>query len=107
MVAAEAMAVATPVVAFDIPCLRDIVTATTGVLVRPFDIDELARAIASLAEDPPRRAHLGSAGAARVASMGWSALAERQSEVYRGVLGGRPLAAGVAITKRSPVSGDL
>ena len=88
MVAAEALAVATPVVAFDIPCLRAIVTSTTGVLVPPFDIDGLGRAIVSLCKDPERRARLGHTGAATVASMRWAALAERQSQVYRHVLDG-------------------
>ncbi|MEP6797751.1 MAG: glycosyltransferase [Lapillicoccus sp.] len=86
MVAAEALAVGTPVIAFDIPCLRSIVTPTAGVLVAEMDADDLGDAIAALSRDPERRARLGAAGPATVAWMRWADLAQHQSEVYRQVI---------------------
>jgi glycosyltransferase involved in cell wall biosynthesis len=86
MVAAEALAVATPVVAFDIPCLRAIVTSATGALVPCFDVAGLAEALVALCRDPSRRARLGATGAASVAWMRWGPLARQQAEVYRRAL---------------------
>ncbi len=86
MVAAEALAVGTPVVAFDIPCLRALVTDQVGVVVPAFDVGLLADAIAALALDPDRRARLGSAGPATVAELRWDRLARRQGVVYRRAL---------------------
>ncbi len=86
MVAAEALAVGTPVVAFDIPCLRALVTDQVGVVVPAFDVGQLADAIAALALDPGRRERLGSAGPATVADLRWDRLARRQGLVYRQAL---------------------
>jgi glycosyltransferase involved in cell wall biosynthesis/O-antigen/teichoic acid export membrane protein len=86
MVAAEALAVGTPVVAFDIPCLRAIVTPSTGVLVPSIDAAALGRALAALSREPQRRAQLGAAGPATVSWMRWDTLAAAQSKFYRQVL---------------------
>ena len=83
MVAAESLAQATPVVAFDIPCLRALVTTDVGICAPAFDEAALAAAIAELATDPVRRAALGAAGPATVAGLHWADLAEQQSSVYR------------------------
>lgn len=90
MVAAEALAVGSPVVAFDIPCLRAIVTATTGVLVPQIDATGLGQALASLCRDPQRRAQLGAAGPATVSWMRWGSLAAAQSKMYQRVLQREP-----------------
>ena len=62
----EAMACGLPVVSYDCPggireILRD---GRDGVLVSPGDIGQLGKAMASLIEDPVRRARLGEAGLA-------------------------------------------
>ena len=72
--------------AFDIPCLRAIVTPTTGVLVPDIDAGALGEALVALCRDPRRRAELGAAGPATVAWMRWGALAARAG----GRLSGRP-----------------
>lgn len=86
MVAAESLAVGTPVVAFDIPCLRALVQPHVGMPVRAFDIEEFAGAILALAEDPYRAARLGTAGPESVRHLDWDAVAAAQLEVYRSVL---------------------
>ncbi len=86
MVAAEALAVATPVIAFDIPCLHSIVTPAAGVLVGRMDPTELGDAIAAMSRDPQRRDRLGAAGPAAVSRLRWDELAQQQSQLYRRVI---------------------
>jgi glycosyltransferase involved in cell wall biosynthesis/O-antigen/teichoic acid export membrane protein len=81
MVAAEALAVQTPVVAFDIPCLRALVDDGVGYTVPAFDVGMLADALRSLALDEDGRRRLGAAGPARVAGLNWDALAALQGHV--------------------------
>jgi glycosyltransferase involved in cell wall biosynthesis len=80
LVAAEALAVGTPVVAFDIPCLRSVVAGAGGVLVPPFDTGAYAAALAGTLEDSDLRARLGSAGREAVGRLRWDDVAERQRE---------------------------
>lgn len=87
MVAAEALAAATPVLAFDIPCLRDLVTDRVGVRVRPGDTGAYARALTALAADPARCRTLGAAGPATVRHLDWDAVADGQLAVYRRAAG--------------------
>ena len=86
MVAAEALAVETPVVAFDIPCLRSLVDQDVGYRVPAFDVEQFAEALRALSTDAGRRRRLGAAGPARVAAYRWDDLAPRQGAVYRQVL---------------------
>lgn len=82
IVAVEALAAGTPVVAFDIPCLREVVPSDCGRLVPPFDVEALAGAIVDLY---PRAEHLlalGAAGRSFAAGYDWDDLARRQAEVY-------------------------
>jgi glycosyltransferase involved in cell wall biosynthesis/O-antigen/teichoic acid export membrane protein len=88
MVAAEALAVGTPVVAFDIPCLRALVDDQVGFRVPAFDIGKLAQALQDLAVDAVRRRRLGDAGPDRVAMYNWDELAALQGSVYREMLEG-------------------
>lgn len=67
LVAAEAMVAKRPVVASDIPALREVVDEA-GVLVPPEKPNALGAAIASLFEEPSRRDRLGKAGYCRVTS---------------------------------------
>jgi len=67
LAAAEAMAASLPVIASDIPALRDLLAeGTAGLLVERDDSLSLAEAIDRLADDAPLRAALGSAGRRRV-----------------------------------------
>jgi glycosyltransferase involved in cell wall biosynthesis/O-antigen/teichoic acid export membrane protein len=111
MVAAEALAAATPVVAFDIPCLRALVGPANGIRVPVGDIAGLTAALAGLLADPERARALGRAGPAAVAHLRWDVLARQQEEVYRtalrlaGVRGRhRRRSAGVAATVRAPAA---
>jgi glycogen(starch) synthase len=90
MVAAEALAVETPVVAFDIPCLRELVGSDVGAIVPEGDVDALAKAVRELSVDPSQRAVLGAAGKAKVAHLTWDHIAEAQGSVYREMTGSQP-----------------
>ncbi|MFF2813154.1 glycosyltransferase [Streptomyces sp. NPDC058000] len=84
MVAAESLATGTPVLAFDIPHLRDLVTDDIGVRVPLGDIDAYATALAALATDPARCAALGANGPSRVRHLDWNTAAAAQLKVYQG-----------------------
>jgi glycogen(starch) synthase len=99
LVAAEALAVNTPVVAFDIPCLREIVGTDVGAVVPKGDVDALAKAMWEMSVDPDRRATLGAAGRAKVAHLNWDVAAEAQGAIYREMTENKtpvPVAAAVA-----------
>jgi glycosyltransferase involved in cell wall biosynthesis len=94
--AAEAMACGTPVVAAAAGALPEVVAeGGGGVLVPPEDPEALAKAIATLAEQPEARAALGARAPARIdAAYSWRRVAERTVAVYREVLAersGRPV----------------
>jgi glycosyltransferase involved in cell wall biosynthesis len=82
LTALEAMACGTPVVAFDIDCLRDIVTRGDGVLVEPFDTGAYADAVLRLLADPVQRRRRGEHGRACAAAYDWDALCVAQEAVY-------------------------
>ena len=88
MVAAEALAVGTPVVAFDIPCLRGLVDDQVGARVPAFDLDAFAEQLRVLASNPEVRCRLGRAGPERVVHLNWDDLACRQGDVYGELLDG-------------------
>lgn len=83
MVAAESLAVGTPVVAFDIPCLRNLVTDKVGRRVAPFDVEEYARTMLELANNDMLRVELSANAPETVRGLRWDAVAERQAAVYR------------------------
>ncbi|MFE5867962.1 glycosyltransferase [Streptomyces roseifaciens] len=88
MVAAEALATGTPVLAFDIPRLRDLVTDDVGVRVPPGDLDAYAAALAALTRDPGRCAALGAKGPPTVAHLDWDRIAAAQLAAYHRVTPG-------------------
>jgi glycosyltransferase involved in cell wall biosynthesis len=103
IVAAEALAVGTPVVAYDIDCLREVVPADGGVLVPRseedavggrFDAAAYAQALVDLAHDAPRRAVVARRGPEMARMHDWDALAATQDAFYRRVVAdgraGRP-----------------
>lgn len=90
MVAAEAAAVGTPVIAFDIPCLRELVPVSLR--VPAFDQNALAEKLVEVCSDGRLRSRLGAKLPATVRHLSWDALADRQGTVYDEVLtSARPL----------------
>jgi len=82
----EASACELPIIAYDVPGLRDaVVSNVTGLLVKP-DVDALAAAISKLAQDEEQRKLLGEAGRTMVAGeYGLGPWVERHVAVYKGV----------------------
>jgi glycosyltransferase involved in cell wall biosynthesis len=93
--AAEAMACGTPVVATEAGALPEVVgVGGGGVLVPPDAPDALAKAIASLLEQPEARLALAARARSRVeAAYAWPRVAERTAAEYRRVLAERARAA--------------
>lgn len=81
LVAIEAAACGTPVVAADVGGLPRAV-GPGGVLVRGRETGVWAAVIADLLADPARRSELGRLGAQHARSFGWDATVERLIEVY-------------------------
>jgi glycosyltransferase involved in cell wall biosynthesis len=71
----EAMAAGAPVLASDIPVMRE-VAGDAAVLLPPGDPSAWARALGELATDEDRRAALARAGRERAATFSWDATAE-------------------------------
>jgi glycosyltransferase involved in cell wall biosynthesis len=88
MVAAEALAVGTPVVAFDIPCLRSILSPGCGILVPAFDTDAFAAALVRVLDDDQLRSRLVRAGRAMVTRLSWDGAASVQENLYSRLLVG-------------------
>ncbi|AHI00374.1 glycosyltransferase [Kutzneria albida] len=91
IVAVEALASGTPVVAFDIPCLREVIPAECGQLVEAFDVAAFARVVAERYQDEAWLAGAGRLGRQAARAWDWDLLAERQAEFYRAaVVSGPP-----------------
>ncbi len=82
----EAMAQSTPVMAADIPPLRE-VAANAAVFLPPDDLDAWADALGRLLLDGAERARLGAAGRHRAQHYSWKRCAEATRAVYREALG--------------------
>ena len=93
IVAVEALAAGTPVLAFDIPCLREVVPADCGRLVPAFDVQALATAMVELHAAAGQSPALGHAARSFAADYDWDALARQQADVYRAAAAPRPRAA--------------
>jgi glycosyltransferase involved in cell wall biosynthesis len=90
MVAMEALAAGTPVVASDIGALPEVVRdGVDGVLVRPGDSGALASAVTSLLGDPARLAALSSAARAGAERFTPESLVTRIDAVYERAIGSR------------------
>lgn len=90
LVALEALASATPVIAFDIPCLSEVVPPGAGWRVPPFDVDALADRIVESHTDDEQLAAAGRAGRMFAADYDWDVLAGRQADAYRAALDAVP-----------------
>lgn len=80
----EALACEVPVVAADLPALRELVRhGETGLLVAPDDVDELAQGIDKLLRDSSKRASMGAAGRQMMLDeRTWSRNAEKLLGIY-------------------------
>jgi glycosyltransferase involved in cell wall biosynthesis len=83
IVAVEAFAAATPVVAFAIPSLREVVPDGAGFAVAPFDVAAFAEGLVRLGTDADLALAMGAEGRRFAAGYDWDTLAARQAEVYR------------------------
>jgi glycosyltransferase involved in cell wall biosynthesis len=79
------MACGTPLVATRAGALPEVIaTGGGGILVPPGDAEALAKAIASLLDQPAARAELGARAPARIReAYSWRRIAERTVEVHR------------------------
>lgn len=89
IVLTEAMAAGAPVVAADLEAFRAVL-GPAGVLFPSGDAGALARALAGLLDDAPRRAALSVAGRERVAAYDWAVVAADVVRVYRAALAADP-----------------
>jgi glycosyltransferase involved in cell wall biosynthesis len=83
IVAVEAFAAATPVVAFAIPALREVVPEGAGFTVAPFDVETFAQRLIELCTDADLALAMGSEGRTFAAGYDWDVLAAQQAQVYR------------------------
>ncbi len=104
IVALEAMASALPVVASDIPGVREVVSeGTEGYLANPLDPQSFASRIDAVLQDPLAAARMGRNGRARVLhEFTWEHIAERVEQVYNEVLGRSPKSAPPAASPAAP-----
>jgi glycosyltransferase involved in cell wall biosynthesis len=78
----EAMAVGCPVVASDIPTLREVVGGA-AILVPPNDIAGFGRVLAALARSPNQRRNLATVGIERAKVFSWHRCARETLDVFR------------------------
>lgn len=77
----EYLALGRPIVASDLPALREILSTDDAELVAPGDATSMAQAFARLIADPARAGALAARGRTRAAGFTWSARAARLSAV--------------------------
>jgi glycosyltransferase involved in cell wall biosynthesis/O-antigen/teichoic acid export membrane protein len=82
IVALEALATGTPVVAFDIPCLREVIPNGCGQRVAPFDVAAYSAALTARYRDHHWIAGAAPRARAFAARFDWDTMAERQRAVY-------------------------
>jgi len=85
--ALEAIRLGTPVITSNISSLPEVVGAA-GLLVNPYDVQSIARAIATIDEDPATAARLSAAGPAQAAAFSEEAYRERLASMYDRVISG-------------------
>jgi len=86
IVAVESLAAGTPVVAFDIPCLRAVVPSECGCLVDAFDVERLSATILDLYPDRDRIESMACHGRTFARQFDWDAIALQQEQAYEDVL---------------------
>ena len=101
LVAVEALASGTPVLAFDIPCLRDLVVPEVGWVVPAFDVRAFADQLVAQYRDPDRLQEKGRRGRSAARAFNWDTLAARQAEVYEAAAGVTPWRKAAGSTPRT------
>ncbi len=91
----EAMSFGTPVIASDLPALRE-VAGDAAVFASPGDIGALARALRRVVADQDLRERLARQGTARAALFTWDATAEKTVQAYRIALASKAAGLGSA-----------
>lgn len=81
LVALEALAAGTPVIAFGIPCVREIIPEGAGWLVAPFDVEALGREIVRRYQQADLE-QVAARGQAFANAYNWDALAGLQADAY-------------------------
>jgi glycosyltransferase involved in cell wall biosynthesis len=82
----EAMACGCPIVASDIPPLRE-VTGGAALLIPPGDVERLAVALTEIVNSPQLRSSLGKQAEKRASDFSWDRCAEETLQVYRHAAG--------------------
>ncbi|MGQ1837345.1 glycosyltransferase family 4 protein [Kocuria turfanensis] len=90
LVAIESLATGTPVIAFNIPGLREVVPTGSGWLVEPFDTAALAAEIALRYNSSEDLTVAGREGRQSVAQYDWDVAAAQQAAAYQRALGPFP-----------------
>lgn len=92
----EAMACGTPIVCSDILGFRDVVMHGREALMVPRgDADALCNALVRLLDDDELRRQLGATGRLRVGQYDWRHVTRKVLDIYREVLGGAQVPAGI------------
>ena len=86
----EAMACGCPVIASDLPTLREVL-ADSAILVKPDDVQGFATALAEVARSTDERGARRDAAIARAAAFSWERCARQTLEVYREAIGVAPI----------------
>jgi glycosyltransferase involved in cell wall biosynthesis/O-antigen/teichoic acid export membrane protein len=97
LVALEALACATPVLAFDIACLRDLLPKEAAVLVPAFDVARYAEELLGLLANPDRCRTMGEIGRRTARGYDWDEIASQQERVYLRTVGREACAADGAL----------
>jgi len=88
IVLVEAMAAGRALVCSDIPGYRTVVTpGENAATFPPGDVRALARTLANLVDDAPRRGRLAEAGRQRALDFAWPRIVDRIEAVYREAVG--------------------
>jgi glycosyltransferase involved in cell wall biosynthesis len=83
LVAAEATAIGTPVVAFDLPPLHEILSDCGGLLVAPYDTEAFAAALGLVLTDDKQRSALAAQCRVQARRFDWDRAARAHDRVYR------------------------
>ncbi len=78
----QAMACGVPVIASDIPTLREVL-GDAALYIDPYDVSEMSGTVVRLSRDPAERSRLAAAGPARAAQFTWAETAKQTLSVYR------------------------